>query len=331
MKCFVLIALLAIDVDAGGARDDASRPKDEYDPSSWPMINLSLSPAATLKNVFDSGLRPYWFPGLENSLLEVKHLDLLVTLGSGKKLPPTRVELVNITPFADDEIATIEGFTPKLTLAQARFEMLKWLPYAANKRTMIDLDRYLEAVKTDFLDFDDPYHGIADGCSVLWSEPGWKERGGGPQVIAWFRKTANSSSPLRLYFKATWSSNRPIKDRGSYRSEPIAPPAGYENVDMTAPAKFGPDSMADILRSKGVNIGDGKGGIPYNEYLASVDEKRRVPVATPRSRPTPEPGALAQPFNWWWGLLVAFLLAIAFGYRICKSKGWALSRSDRLD
>jgi hypothetical protein len=122
----VLMLLLILPLKAA---DEIPRLHGEYDPAKWPEAHLNLSQAGTLKDVFDSGLRPYRFPSLENSLLEVKHLNLVVQLASGKSLPKIQTELIQLTPFVDGEIATIEGFTPKLTLTEAREEMLKWLPY----------------------------------------------------------------------------------------------------------------------------------------------------------------------------------------------------------
>lgn len=281
---FLFVILLASTRLPGAA--EVPRLHDEYEPAKWPQVELKLSQAATLKDIFDSGIRPYRHPGLENSLLEVKHLNLRIHMGSGKTFPRLHVELVNITPFHDGEIATMEGFTSRLTLAQGRSEMLKWLPYGTNGRTEKDLDDFLNAVKSDFLDFDDRSRGFSHGCSVNWKDPGWKTEKGGAQVTAWFRKTASQSFPLKLYFKISWESNRPIKDSNTIHDGPISPPPGYADVDMTAPKKFGPDSMAEILESKGVDIGRGRGhvgatgpipsGIPTAFRLASG--KARWPI-----------------------------------------------------
>lgn len=108
---------------------------DEHDPDKWPQAELKLSQAGTLKDLFDSGLRPYRHPGLENSMLEVKHVNLVINTGSGKKLPPLKIEVMNITPFSDGEISTIEGFTPRLTLAQARRKFLGGFPMVLTKDT----------------------------------------------------------------------------------------------------------------------------------------------------------------------------------------------------
>lgn len=253
---FFLVVIPASAAFSCGA--EVPRLHDEYDPDKWPHVELKLSVAANLKDIFDAGLRPYRHPGLENSLLEVKHVNLRIQMGSGKELPELQLELVNLTPFRDGEIATMEGFTSRLTLAQARAEMLKWLPHGTNGRTEKELDDFLLAVKSDFVDFDDRSRGISHGCGLGWQEPGFGNKGGGAKFGIGFRKTASQNYPLRLHFGLDWGLNRPFKDRGSYRPHPIEPPAGYENVDMTAPKKFGPDSMAEILESKGVDIGRGR-------------------------------------------------------------------------
>ena len=298
-----------------GAADVVPRLHNEYDPEKWPEAELKLSQAATLKDIFDSGFRPYRHPGLENSLLELKHLNLSIYLGSGMALPPLQLELINITPFRDAEIATIEGFTPKLTLEQARVVMLKLLPYGENRRTENDLNDYLEAVKDDYLDFDDPYRGVPHGCGISWNEPGFKTLGGGPRCGFGFRKTASSTHPLRLHFGLRWGLNRPSKDRGSYRPHPIKPPLGYEDVDMTAPEKFGPDNAVDILRSKDVDIGEQAKAREKNQSREdySMNKKPKEGFRTPvREKKTNRlPWIIA-------GVLLAGVLALFF--KLIKGK-----------
>lgn len=253
MVCAILLLAFASFLHAS---DEIPYLAREYDPAKWPQATLKLSQAATLKDVFDSGLRPYRHPGLENTMLEVKHLNLTILLGSSKRLPAVPLEWMNVKVFNNGELIAIEAATPKLSLGQARQEMLKWLPFAENDRTEDDLDRYIKAVEADFLDFDDPYRGIPDGCGIGWKEPGFQTMGGGPKCGIGFRKTANPTQPLKLYFGFDWGLNRPQKDRGTYRPDPIPPPPGYEHVSMEAPKNFGPDSMVDIFRSKGVDIGE---------------------------------------------------------------------------
>ena len=313
--CFILFGFLSV------RPEEIPRLHDEYDPNKWPEAELKLSQAADLKDIFDSGLRPYRFPGLENTTLEGKHLALSIRLGSGKSLPPLDVEVIRIKPFRDGKIGTIEGFTPKLSLDQARQEMIKWLPFAANQRTEQDLEDYLAAVKADFLDFDDPYRGVAHGCGVGWREPGFETYNGGPQVGVGFRKTANPELPLRLHFWLSWNANRPIKDTGSYRPNPIEPPPGYEHVDMTAPANFGPDSMVAILRSKGVDVGDGKGGIPYEEHLnpKHVEVPGEPPVLPiPDDKAPAPPAASSKAWFWIFFALVVVALALVVWHKLLR-------------
>ena len=301
MKLYAIISTLAFLLIQVKSAEEVPRLHNEYDPIKWPKAQLNLSQAATLRDVFDSGLRPYAHPGLENSLLEVKHLNLSVQLGSGKVLPPIQAEVVNITPFKDGEIATIEGFTSRLTIEQARKEMLKWLPYAENQRTEVDLNKFLEAVEADFLDFDDPYRGVSHGCGIGWNEPEFSNLGGGPKCGVGFRKTTSESHPLRLYFGFDWGLNRPQKDSGTYRPDPIPPPPCYEHISMKAPNNFGPDSEVEIMRSKGISIGESpEARRAYEEAKkeAAIErpEKRQPVISSKSSDTITEKSA---PFHWW--------------------------------
>lgn len=291
----------------------------EYEPSKWPEVHLKLSQAGTLKDVFDSGLRPYRHPGLETSLLEVKHLRLIVHLASEKMLPEIKTEWMNITMFNDGEIANLEGSTPKLSLEEARTEMLKWLPYGT--RSQADLDAYLKAVETDFLDFDDPYRGVPDGYAVGWKEPGWKQRGGGARISVWFRKSVSQTHPLNLYFKLSWDSNRPSKDAKIYRV-PIPPPPGYENVSMDAPKNFGPDSAVNILRAQDVDIGESLGA--KRAYENSIKEAQMDRPEKRRSLAAKDPSDSKKStiFPWW---LVACPLALLF----LALAGWLKTRKSK--
>lgn len=287
----------------------------EYDPSKWPQAVLKLSKAATLKDFFDSGLRPYRHPGLERTTLEVKHLNLLIQLASGKNLPLIPTELINIKMFADGNISTFEGFTPKLTLEEARTEMMKWLPYSINGRTEADLNTYLKKVEADYIDFDDPYRGDPSGYGIGWYEPGWKTRGGGPQCGLGFRKTASLTHPLRLYFGFDWGLNRPSKEARSYRV-PIPPPPGYEHVSMEAPENFGPDSMDDILRSKGVDIGESKEAVRENKVKneAPVKDAEAPDADSSETSDAPDPQNPSH-LRWFIGGFVLLVILL-----LCKTR-----------
>jgi len=275
MKILIIIFALFITIICSNASGPIPRLHDEYDPAKWPDVKLKLSQAATLKDIFDSGLRPYRHPGLEDTLLEVKHLNLRILLGSGKKLPSIPIEWMNFKVFTDGELAFIEASTPSLTFRQAREEMLNWMPYSDAQISEIDLDNYLEILKSESTGLENTIGTNPHEFSVKWKEPGWGEPAGGAQATAWFRKSPSTTHPLKMYIKFSWGLNRPMRERVTHWPHPIDPPTGYEDVDMTAPAKFGPNSMVDILRSKGVDIGDGKGGMPQDAYSSSIEGVRR--------------------------------------------------------
>lgn len=122
MRSISLLVILSINVFAA---EEIPFLQGEYDSSNWPVAHLKLSQAGTLKDVFDSGLRPYRFPGLEDSMLEVKHIRLVIHLASGKILSEIPTEWLNIKMFDDGELANIEGATPQMSLENSRDEMLK--------------------------------------------------------------------------------------------------------------------------------------------------------------------------------------------------------------
>lgn len=273
---------------------------NEYDSSKWPQAVLKVSRAGTLKDFFKSGLRPYRHPGLEKTTLEVKHLNLVIHLDSGKKLPSIPAELINIKMFSDGNISTFDGFTPKLTISEARAEMMRWLPFSSNGKTEVDLNAYLKKVEADYIDFDNPYRGVPSGCGIGWREPGWETKGGGPDCSVWFRKSMSEKHPLKLYFSFSWRLNRPSKEARSYRI-PIPPPPGYEHVSMEAPENFGPDSMDDILRSQGEDIGES----PENRRIydeakkEATTERAEKPRTESASNLTEDTTEKSSPFPWW--------------------------------
>lgn len=279
---------------------------DDYNPERWPAIQLSLSEQGTLKDVFESGLRPYRYPSLENSVLQAKHLRLKVVQGSGLKLPELPVEVLSIRPFDDGELSSLEARTPDLSIEEARQHMKQWLAYGKldnGSPSEQRLEDYLEAVQRDLANFDHIGKGFDDGCRVRWREPDWKTKGGGPSCTVFFRKTSNANKPLFLNLSLNWSSNRLRKDRKYYR-DPIPPPPGFETANMEAPENFGPDSQVDKLRAAGVDVGDGNGGIPYEDYVANQQQPYYEPSKEVSVDPKPE--STSEPM----GYLVAVLLAI---------------------
>jgi len=279
----------------------------QYDPQQWPTITLRFSEAGTLKDLFDSGLRPYRFPRLEMSLLEAKHARVTILQRSGQTLPEFPAELITIDPLQGGLLAGLEMTRYKTTLEEARALMLPYLPKGG--RNAQDLDRYLAAVKADYLGYDGMGRGVED-FRVRWSDLG------GPRYVVGFRKAFDANRPLIFLMAVDWSQVRTPRQSRSFYKEPIPPPPGYENVSMQAPKKFGPDSQADILVSQGKPIA---GDRPAPEPLPSETSTRATPIpaATPAHfSPTPavakSPGALVErePLVWLWVIGIAALLAL---------------------
>ena len=318
MKSIILLVILSINVFAA---EEIPFHQGVYVPAKWPEAHLKLSQAGTLKNLYDSSLRPYRFPGLEDSMLEVKHIRLVIHLASGKILPEIPTEWLNIKMFDDGELANIEGATPQMSLEKSRVEMLKWLNFG--ERSQTDLEVFLKAVKDDHLDFDDPYRGRSDGFGIGWKEPEWSKQGGGAHCGVGFRKTFSQEEPLRLYFSLSWESNRLLKDAKSY-SIPIPPPPEYEHVSMEAPEKFGPDSGADINRSKGISIGESpEARRAYEEAKKGATAERpekRQPVTSNKSTDTIT--KTPAPFPWWLvpTSVIVLLLTLLAWLKLRKAK-----------
>lgn len=278
----------------------------QYDPQHWPRITLRFSEVGTLKDVFDSGLKPYRFPTLERSLLEAKHARVTVLQRSGQTLPEFPAERITIDPLQGGLLSGLEMTRYKTTLEEARALMLPYLTEGG--RSAQDLDRYLAAVKADYLDYDGMGRGVED-FRVRWSD------NGGPRYVVAFRKAFDPIRPLIMFISIDWSQVRTPRESRSFYKEPIPPPAGYENVSMQAPEKFGPDSQADILVSQGKPIaGDRPPSEPPSSEASAPTTP--VPTATPaRSSPTPaiaeSPAPVVERKSPVWPWLVGILALIA--------------------
>ena len=250
----------------------------QFDPDKWPRIDLRFSEKGTLKDIFDSGLRPYRFPSLERTSLAIKHVRVTVVCRNGEILPELPAEFIRISPREGGWLSLMELTRYKTTLDEARSLMLPYL--AKEGRTSQELELYLTAVKADYLDYDGMGRGVED-FKVRWRDTD------GPRFVVAFRKAFDPGRPLIFYMSIDWSQVRTPKENRSFYKEPIPPPLGYENVSMQAPEKFGPDSQADILLSQGKPIA---GDLPPSEPPSSeaLAPTTPVPTATPaRSSPTP--------------------------------------------
>jgi hypothetical protein len=203
------------------------------DKSDWLRMEIRLSPEGTLKDLFDSGLRPFRHPSLESNILEAKHIKAIVVQPDGFKLPEYEAETIDISVYGDGTVCQIEFGKASSTFEECRSEMMRWIHLGQRpKRTEKELDEYLAAAKADPMNFSDLGKGFTHDFSISWRDE---------HQIAytiWFLNCANAEKP----FAVSMTIGFPIRPRPSFYSSPIPPPPGYEHVDMTAPKDFGPDS-----------------------------------------------------------------------------------------
>ena len=280
MLFFVLF--FGISLSAKGATRSA-------DKSDWPRIEIRLSPEATLKDLFDSGLRPFRFPSLETSSLSVKHIKAVVVQPNGFKLPEYEAETIDIDVYRDWRISQMEFRKAASTPEECRAEMMRWIHLSQRpKRTENELDEYLAAAKADPMNFSDLGKGFTHNFNISWRD----EHQIGYNL--WFLNCASAEKP----FAVSMTIGFPSSLRSESYDIPIPPPPGYEHVDMTAPKDFGPDSEP-IPSMEGWKMPD------YSKY-PKMDIRSKIvppghttmpPLAAPRRSPTAVvlPPAISKP------------------------------------
>ena len=286
------------------------------DKSDWPRIEIRLSPEGTLKDLFDSGLRPFRHPSLENSSLQVKHIKAIVVQPNGFKLPEYLAETIDISMRSDGTLGQMEFRKAASTPEECRAEMMRWIHLGQRpKRTEKELDVYLAAAKADPMNFSDLGKGFTHNFSISWRDEN--------QIgyVLWFLNCANAEKP----FAVSMTIGFPDRPRTSYYSSPIPPPPGYEHVDMTAPKDFGPDSEP-IPSMEGLKMPDTKQ--PYTHIRSKVIPPGHTsvpPLAEPRRSPTTVvlPPVISKPsfsiFFWILGLL-GILIAALVVHSVRKSR-----------
>lgn len=290
-----------ISLSAKGATRSAEK-------SDWPRIEIRLSPEGTLKDLFDSGLRPFRHPSLENSSLQVKHIKAIVVQPNGFKLPEYLAETIDISVYGDGTLGQMEFRKAASTPEECRAEMMRWIQLSQRpKRTENELDEYLAAAKADPMNFSDLGKGFTHNFNISWRDEHQI------RYTFWFLNCANAEKP----FAVSMTIGFPIRPRPSFYSSPIPPPPGYEHVDMTAPKDFGPDSEP-IPSMDGWKMPD------YSNY-PKMDIRSKIvppghttmpPLAEPRRSPTSVvlPPAKSKPSSsvlfWILGLLGILIAAL---------------------
>lgn len=227
MKRFILIWLLALAqlTAANGQYSDQVR--------QWPQVRLQLSQEVTVRDLFTAGLKPYLRPNAESRNLYAKHALITVVDRNGKAFPPLPADILRTTVRKPWLIASMEIWTPPLTIKEARTEMTKWL--AITGRSEKELNDFLQAVEADWLHYD-----VVNGSSdVVRFADGWHENDGLKNTVL-LMKSWQWQAPLRLCLSietAGMKSRKPIE----LYDGPIPPPPGFEGADMKAPKDWEAD------------------------------------------------------------------------------------------
>lgn len=246
-----------------------------YNPTDWPAFTLKLSAEGTLKDVYDSGLRPWLAPGSERSFLSFKHARVTVQTHEGVMLPEFPVEYADIYCTRDGRLHHIDMTSPPLPFANARALILPWFPMIGKNE--IQLDAFFEIVKNDQIGYQDPDFGKApDGFHGGWVDAGKTDYGIG------FRNNKNPNLPFRTFFAIGWHARRSVLDRRMVHVEPIKPPPGYENESMIPPQRWGPDSTLEKMRALDLDTGE-----PPAEVAEQRRNGERPPLKTGVSPPSP--------------------------------------------
>lgn len=307
MNIKIIVILLTYGSIISGTSQVGFNPS--YDPEDWPSHKVKFSQKGMLKDLFDSGIRPYRFPSLERSTLEFKHVKIIIEMKSGEKLPELQVMLGSITPLQNGLLSSLEVRSTKLTILEANASMLPFL--AKGKRTREELTNYLRSAEANPREFDDPYHGDPSGFGIGWDDSD------GPAYSVFFKPTFDSNTPVSFVMHVSWGGKylTPIEERSFY-DIPIPPPPGYENVSMDAPRNFGPDSAVEIARSKGIPI---TGDRTPEEYEKQWRLKNNKPV-TPAPKTIISESKQKNPGNsgiWAWLIgIIGFLTAAMLVWRL---------------
>jgi hypothetical protein len=279
-----------------------------YNPENWPKHVIKLDGKGTLKDIFDSGIRPFRFPRLEKTCLDFKHSKVFLELESGEKIQEINVEYGEIYPLQGGFLSKMELNSPRLTIEQAELQMAPFI--LKGKRTREELVKFLALAAHDPRYYEDPYDDDLDGFTTAWNDVE------GLRCYVGFKSTFDPKTPVRFVFGISWEApiRTPIQQRSFY-DIPIPPPPGYENVSMDAPRNFGPDSAVEIARSKGLPITGDRAPEEYEKQLREENHntralKRRVPAIEPK----PKSYVKSEIWIWFVGLIGCIIAAI-LGWR----------------
>lgn len=240
--------------------------------SEWKEHTVRFVENGSLKDVFDSGLRPYRFPRLENILLESKRARLTFRQHSGKLVPAFPAQNLTMRVLEGGLLSSMELTKRRSSIDDARTFMRQFLHLG--DKTEGELEAFLAAVNGHHLDFS------AIGQPVFSLE--WTDADGSRYGLS-FRASFHAGEPLIAFMTVDWSQVRTERQKNSFYTYPIPPPPGYENAAMEAPSDFGPESYS---RSE-ASVAQNDPAKP--EIVAAPAERPVTPPVLPAASATPQP------------------------------------------
>ncbi|HEY1080848.1 MAG TPA: hypothetical protein VGE29_01215 [Prosthecobacter sp.] len=236
----------------------------------WPQVHLKLSQEVTVSDLFSSGMRPYRRPNAENRNLYAKHAHIIVVDRDGKAYPEIPADILRTEVRKPWLIASMEIWTPPLTINEARAQMLKWLPITG--RTEAELDEFLRAVEADWLHYD-VVNGLTD---VVRFADGWRDKDGSKKNLV-LMKSWQWQAPLRLCFELHTMGMRSRRQSEHYDG-PIPPPVGFEGADMKAPKDWDADERFIPVTTESRPV---QGTLP--PVYPAMNDKHREKAPAPKS------------------------------------------------
>ena len=182
-------------------------------------VMLDFSQQATLKGVFDTGLRPYRSPHGERFQVHSEKVRAGVVFPGGFVIQPYDWEGIDFNVINDGRISAMNMRTGPLTIEEAEAAMI---PFAeAQGEPLQTMKDFLERARAKPFFYEGEYH-VGTGKSA------------NPSRVAAFRRTGFKEKPLAVEVILEWRFEPGSAARAFYK-EPIPPPPGYENVSMGKP------------------------------------------------------------------------------------------------
>jgi len=278
-------------------------------PERWDNYIVEFSDEGSLKDLFDSGLRPYRFPALEKTSVEVGRKRISFVIERGLNTPELPMEYLNAEVLSSGKLSYVRARSIKLELEEAKKLMndFSHLVEFSSK----EMNEYLGEVEKEPLTSNISGSPKKFGFTI--------ERVNGPRYRVYFVRTFDKSRPLAIRYYISWSSLRKPRERIQFYNVPIPPPEGYEDANMTAPDEFGPMSSYEVVKldkngapSKS-RPHDKKVPIKGRDYTPDIPKpkKKRVDL-------TPKVSPVSEPSNSWhlWVLASLFLGVLLYLIKI---------------